>query len=245
MGIAMLSKSLPNAEAAQWNKQLMLEFQVALQEDPAIDLISMFPDFYVHEHRNAQYGQLSYPAKINLRLMENLQDTLTHEPEVNLLSVFPKIYSRRIEMAAGPKSDREQEHLEDSPPEFRTRLDQAENAIVVYPLSKEVATLLAQFSGPADETTTVECSLTLPLKRLLWASKKLWESPVRGVVVKCDGNIIAKVVTGNDNYTEYTSMRYLMDQAPDIPAPWVSGIWAFPRYIHVVHPGHYLGPSVA
>lgn len=244
MGTAMLSKSLPNAEAAQWNKQLMLEFQVALQEDPATDLISMFPDFYVHEHRNAQYCQLSYPAKINFRLVENLQDTLTHEPEVNLLSVFPKNYSRRIEMAAGSKIDREQEHLEDSPPEFRTGLDQAENAIVVYPLSKEVTTLLAQYSGPADETTTVECSLTLPLESLLWASKKLWESPVRGVVVKCDENIIAKVVTGNDNYTEYTSMRYLMDQAPDIPAPRPHGLVAYGPF-RVIFMSYIQGTTLA
>ena len=84
------------------------------------------------------------------------------EPEVNLLSAFPKNYSRRIEMAAGPRIDREQKYLEDSPPEFRTRLDLAENATVIYPLSKEVIALLAQFSGLDDEPTSAEIRLYCP-----------------------------------------------------------------------------------
>lgn len=65
------------------------------------------------------------------------------------------------------------------------------------------------------------------LKQLLWDSLKLWESPVRGVVVKCNEDIVAKVVTGNKDYTEYTSMQYLMKQAPDIPALRPHGLVAF------------------
>lgn len=244
MGSATSPKSLPNADAAQWNKQLMLEFQAVLEKDPAADLISMFPDFYVHEHRNAQYGQLSNAAKINFRLMEDLHDTLRHEPEVNLLSTFPKNYSRRIEMAAGPRIDRKQKCLEDSPPEFRTRFDQTENATVIYPLSKEVTALLAQFSSPEDEPTSVEGSLILSLKRLLWASKKLWESLVRGVVVKCDEDIVAKVVTGNNDYTEYSSMQYLMDQVPDIPAPRPHGLVAFGPF-RVIFMSYIQGTTLA
>ncbi|KAI2888630.1 hypothetical protein CBS63078_10470 [Aspergillus niger] len=227
MGSAPTSISLANTNAAQWNRDLMLAFQAALENDPAADLMSMFPDFYLHEHRNAQYDRLSYAAKINFRLMEDLHDTLRHEPEANLLSAFPKNYSRRIGMAAGPRTDREQKFKEDDPPEFRTRLDFAETATIIYPLSQKVIALLAQFSGLGDEPTSAGNSLMLSLKGLLWSSKKLWENPARGVVVKCDEDIVAKAVTGNNDYTEYTSMQYLMNQAPDIPAPRPHGLVAF------------------
>lgn len=90
MGNAAPATSLSNANAAQWNRDLMLEFQAALEKNPAADLMSMFSDSYLHEHRNAQYRQLSYAANINFRVLDELYDTLRHEPEVNLLSVFPK-----------------------------------------------------------------------------------------------------------------------------------------------------------
>jgi hypothetical protein len=38
-------------------------------------------------------------------------------------------------------------------------------------------------------------------------------------VVKCNEDIVAKVIWGNMDYTEYTSMQFLAERAPDIPAP--------------------------
>lgn len=223
--------SLSNANAAQWNRDLMLEFQAALERNPAADLMSMFSDSYLHEHRKAQYRQLSYAATINFRILDKLYDTLRQEPEVNLLSAFPKNYSRRIKMATGSRPVKyiEQETETKGPSEFRTRLDLAETATVVYPLSEKVITLLAQCSRGWLDNKSINAKdlLVLSLKQLLWDSPKLWESPVRGVVVKCNENIAAKVMTGNEDYTEYTSMQYLMKQAPDIPAPRPHGLIAF------------------
>jgi hypothetical protein len=223
--------SLSNASAAQWNRDLMLEFQAALEKNPTEDLMSIFPDSYLHEHQKARYRQLSYAAGINFRVLDQLYDTLRHEPEVDLLSAFPKNYSRRIKMALGPKFVQgiKQENETNGPPEFRTRLDLAQTATVVYPLSEEVNALLAQCSkGWLDnESINAEKSFILSLKQLLWHSPKLWENPVRGVVVKCNEDIVAKVVTGNNDYTEYTSMQYLMKWAPDIPAPRPHGLVAF------------------
>lgn len=62
-------------------------------------------------------------------------------------------------------------------------------------------------------------ALIVPSKRRLWKSPKLWKNPVRGVVVKCSDSIVAKVILGNKDYTEYTSIEFLSEQAPDIPAP--------------------------
>lgn len=45
--------SLLNKDAVQWNRDLMRNFQAILEEDPAADLMSMFPDSYRREHQNA------------------------------------------------------------------------------------------------------------------------------------------------------------------------------------------------
>ncbi|RAK98799.1 aminoglycoside phosphotransferase family protein [Aspergillus ibericus CBS 121593] len=194
----------------------MLEFQAALEKDPAVDLMSMFSDSYIHEHRIAHYNQLSYAAEINFRLLNELHDALTNEPEVNLLSVFPKNYSRRINMATGPKVVLNGKQ-KDQPkaPEFRTRLVLAKTATIVYPLSEKVIALLEQCSGPGKSSISDEKTLVLALKKLIWDSPTLWESPT------------LKVVTGNGYYTEYTSMQFLIKQAPDIPAPRPHGILDF------------------
>ena len=226
--------TLSNADAAQWNRDLMVVFQAELERNPKADLLSMFSRSYCLEHRNSQYSQLSYAGQINLKTLHWLRDTLRDEPEVNMLAEFPKDYNRRISMATGPKasSPTENNTPEMQGPEFRTRLDHAETATIIFPLSKEVTALLAQLSGdrdigerPGDNREI----LTIPLKQLLWKSP-VWENPIRGVVVKCDNSIIAKVILGNRDYTEYTSLKFLAERAPDIPAPRPHGLIAFGHF---------------
>jgi hypothetical protein len=57
------------------------------------------------------------------------------------------------------------------------------------------------------------------IKRMLAQPEKLWEDPIRGVVLKCNDDLAVKVVRGYNDHTEYTSMQYLAEHAPDIPAP--------------------------
>ena len=135
-------------------------------------------------------------------------------------------------MATGPRpvKDTRQQETETTkgPREFWTKLDLAETARVVYPLS-EVTALLEQSPRKwlDDKPINEEDLLVLSLRQLLRNSPKLWEYSVRGVVVKCNETIASKVITGNKDYTEYTSMQYLMKQAPDIPAPRPHGLIAF------------------
>ncbi|OAT01022.1 uncharacterized protein BDCG_16852 [Blastomyces dermatitidis ER-3] len=220
--------SLTHPNAAQWNHELMLEFQAALEKDPAADLMSIISDSYRREHRKAQYCELSYAAKINLRTVDELGDQLKHKPEVNLLDVFPKNYVRRIKMAtAGRTAPSAEDTEKPSPPEFRTRLDLADSATVVFPLSETVTALLARYSH-AEEPDGAEQALISFLKQLLWDSPKLWESSIRGVVVKCNEEVVAKVITSDTNdTTEYTAMQYLAERAPDIPAPKPHGLIRF------------------
>lgn len=209
----------------------MLRFQAELEKNPKADLLSMFSDSYCHEHQNSQCRQLSYAAEINLRTLHGLHDTFRNEPEVNLLSEFPRNYNRKITMATGPKTlpRTEKATPEMQNPDFRTRLDLAETATIVFPLSEEVIALLANSAGALsdDDLGGMEKPLIMSLKQLLWDSPKLWESPVRGVVVQCNDHIVAKVILGNRDYTEYTSMQFLAKWAPDIPAPRAHGLIAF------------------
>ncbi|RMJ25170.1 Phosphotransferase enzyme family [Aspergillus sp. HF37] len=226
-----LTGSASASSSGSGSRDLMLEFQAELERNPQADLMSMFSDSYRHEHRNSQYHKLSHAAKINLRTLHELRDTLKNEPEANLLSKIPKNYNRGITMATGPKvlPHAEKDMPKEQGSEFRTRLDLAETATVVFPLSEKVAALLAQYSRGSSnhEPGDTKKALTVSLKQLLWNSQKLWESPVRGVVVKCNEDIVAKVVLGNRDYTEYTTMQFLAERAPNIPAPRAHGLIAF------------------
>ena len=58
-------------------------------------------------------------------------------------------------------------------------------------------------------------------------SEKLWEGLTRGVVLKCNDELMAKIIGGNSDYTEYTSIQNLAQHAPDIPAPKPHGLVKF------------------
>ncbi|WEW56194.1 hypothetical protein PRK78_001631 [Emydomyces testavorans] len=211
---AVQAPSLPTAKAVQWNRELMLNFQKALDENPAADLMSLVPASYCRAHEKVQYRELSYAAQINLRTVKELHDGLKNEPEIDLLSAFPKNYARRIRMATAVSSSKPPAIKEDiqkpnqGPSEFRTRLDIADTARIIFRLSEEAKALLAQYPGIPSNSNNAEYLLASSLKQLIWNSPKIWESPVRGVVVRGNDGIVVKVITQeNEDYTEYTSLQ--------------------------------------
>lgn len=155
--------------------------------------------YHMQDDRRPAYQLSKLWNMLHLRAWKS--DPLRRKPEVNLLSAFPKNYSRRIKMATGPSPAKFTENQTEprGPPEFRTRLDLAETATVVYPLSEKMIVLLAQYSKVwlDDDSINANKSLILSLKYLLWDLPKLWANPVRGMVVKCNEDIAAKVMTGN------------------------------------------------
>ena len=232
---AEIAPSLPDAAAAQMNQDLMEEFNKALDKNPAADLMAIIPNSYRRKHQEAQRRELdSYAAKLNLRTVNELCDRLRNEPEVNLLSIFPRNYARWMGMAtqASIELSKKEEEEKHQTPDFRKRLNVAEEATIVFPLSDSVTALLAQHSTLSDGSNDQERSLLLSLRRMLWSSPKLWESPIRGVVVKCNDDILAKVVTGTGDYTVYSTLKYLAEHATDIPAPRPYGLIKFePFYV--------------
>lgn len=217
---------IPNDIAAQFNRDLMLKFQNVLQENPAADLMSLIPTSYRQAHEKAQYRELSHAGLINHSTINELRRKLRMQPEIDLLSAFPPNYLSRIRIAtdasspkppAGKKDTQEQVQ---GPPEFRKRLETADTAKIVFPLSEEAKSLLARYPGIPNASDNPEYFLASSLKSLIWNSPKIWENASRGVVVRGNDDVVIKVITKDDeDYTEYTSMQYLSEHLPELPAP--------------------------
>ncbi len=105
-----------------------------------------------------------------------------------------------------------------------TRLASSTTANVIFPLSDAVNDLVSRHNCGTEESLTSSEKLALSLKGLFSASEKLWDFPLRGAVFKCSDEVVAKVINGLRNSTEYTSMQYLYKHAPDIPAPLPHGV---------------------
>ncbi|KAJ5130282.1 uncharacterized protein N7515_006321 [Penicillium bovifimosum] len=216
--------------AIQRNRDLMREFERALEINPAVNLKALIPDSYVQTHVDAQSQRPeTATAELNRRTLDEIQCFLRDNPEVDLLSIFPPDYSRRRGFAAQISEGMAGSGRKElpKPPDFRTRLDAAETAEIIFPLSNDVTALLAAFSDASNGYIGTEQSLLSAIRRLLWESKILWESPIRGIVVQCNDDIVAKVIGTNGDYTEYTALRYLAEQIPEIPAPRPYGMIVF------------------
>lgn len=116
-GEAVQVLSISNARAVQLNRDLMLKFQKALEENPAADLMSLVPTLYSRAHEATQYHELSYAGQINLRAINELRGVLHKKPEIDLLSAFPKEYPRRIRMATAASSSKPPADKENTYPE--------------------------------------------------------------------------------------------------------------------------------
>ncbi|OOO04132.1 hypothetical protein OAory_01049790 [Aspergillus oryzae] len=141
----------------------------------------------------------SNAAQWNRDLMLAFLDALEKNPAADLMSMFSDSY-----IQGHRNAKYEQETETKGPPEFRTRLDLAESATVIYPLSDKVTAMLGQYSGGwlDNKSIDAEQSLIASLKQLIWDSPKIWESSVRGVVVKCNEDIVAKVITGSQTLAQ-------------------------------------------
>ncbi|KAI9933167.1 hypothetical protein MW887_007638 [Aspergillus wentii] len=193
--------SLPNdAGSIQQNYDLMQEFTKALEDNPAADLLDLIPGSYMRSHQNAYLRSLkSDAAKLNHRTLNELRIELRDDPEVDLLSAFPtNYYTRSLRLASKTKEKAELEIEKPlPPPDFRKWLDIGDSVEIVFPLSNAVNAMMGQYGDISAES----------LRTMLWSAPKLWENPIRGVVIKCSDSLVAKVVTSSGDYTEYTALR--------------------------------------
>ncbi len=91
-------------------------------------------------------------------------------------------------------------------------------ATVVFPLSESVQTLLEIHAHTISNGHSQ--SLSTNLNNIIKISEIIWQFKAccGHTVVKCSANIVAKIVLSLENYTEYTSMQYLVQHASDISA---------------------------
>ncbi|KAF2754647.1 phosphotransferase family protein [Pseudovirgaria hyperparasitica] len=220
------SLSLLSRDGPQWNKDLMVELQAALDSNPAVDLLSIFNNQYRDAHLLAQSARLSELGRLNIRTLDELNIKFESDPEVDLSSVFPRSYFRKRGSLVTSKTAEPQHVIAPKKPDFRNKLDDVETASVVSPLSPGVRSLLLgrEKCSPGEIR---QDDLVDGLKRLIWNSPKLWECSVRGVVLKCNDDTVAKIIDGGQDYTEYSTLQYLAQNAPEIPAPRPYGLIAF------------------
>lgn len=176
----------------------------------------------------------SAASEFNRRILRKIQNALSADPEIDLLSVFPMQYSARLstmltQKPAGAREDTtvsEPNVTDEKSTEFEkgivdtTSLD--EIASVVFPLSDSVQEIL-------EISTSVEqCPrhTARAIHNLTKRSPTIWQSQAcrKHAVFRCNNNVIVKVVPDLKDYTEYTSMQYLWEHAPDIPAPRPLGL---------------------
>ncbi|TVY15400.1 hypothetical protein LARI1_G006764 [Lachnellula arida] len=69
-------------------------------------------------------------------------------------------------------------------------------------------------------------TLVRSLKHMISTCERCWDD-MRGVVLKCNGSIAAKILSGTHDYTEYTALQYLALHMPDVPAPKPLGLVTF------------------
>ena len=222
------SRPLPS-KRTRVNEILLRKIEVALESNPECDILSVIPASYKSK-MTQNLAHLSAISLLNRSTIDTLQSRANESPEIDLLSHFPERY--RINYDRGiedpyykPLKIKKPLISPDPPPEDTlSRLASATTAKIKFPLSNTVDNLISRYNYGIEESLISSETLALSIKRLFNVSDKLWELPFRGAVFKCSDEVVAKVISGSFDSTEYTSMQYLHKYAPDIPAPRPHGL---------------------
>lgn len=222
---------LPSRQAIL-NKNIMREISVALASDPEANILSMIPSSYELKIKKAS-TRMSAIARLNCSTIDELQSMAREDPEIDLLSHFPEDYHTEYnEGQENPVVKKYQLRKKSRALEKDTlsRLSSASTASIVCPLSDVARRIIPLQSNDIPELLTDSECLAASLKSLFGGSEKLYEYGIRGAVFKCSNELVAKVITGLHDSTEYTSMRFLEECAPDIPAPRPHGLIRIGHY---------------
>ncbi|KAG9228321.1 hypothetical protein BJ875DRAFT_250215 [Amylocarpus encephaloides] len=151
-------------------------------------------------------------------MMELLAAELQGNPEIDLLLSL-RIIQKNIDppkkAKPPPKKMSLRERLVTGP----------KTAEIVFPLSEAANTLLVSHMEPS--LIGKKKGLADAIKRMISASTTVWEQELTGTVLRFNEEIAAKIVWGNHDYTEYSSLQYLEAHSPEIPAPKPHGLIKF------------------
>ncbi|KAI4167669.1 MAG: hypothetical protein LQ343_007023 [Gyalolechia ehrenbergii] len=205
--------------------------------------------------KNRLHGQASLQpwtssaTRFNAVVLRKLQKAITKDPEVDLISIIPTGYSVRLMGMKEQEGNKRAHHAEEQTSKCNmvsavedTRectsqhvaddhsssdlADSIGTTAVTFALSESVQTLLGVHTDGVKDLCSQ--SMSINLSKVIKASEIIWQSEAcRGhAVVKCSSDIVLKIVPDPEDHTEYTSMQYLAQNAPAIPAPKPLGLLA-------------------
>lgn len=188
-------------------------------------------------NRVVKFNRRTPAAKWNRRMLHMLSLALERDPEADLLSAMPEPYSRTLVSLRDDSKYYAALQFQNStiqlrqfiapglrkhtrPPEFdprdtRSLLQESDTAVIVRPFSDEVKKLL-------PEDGNLSCAII----ELLDGSEVLFRYThgFSTLVLRISETVVVKMIRETDNITEYTSMQYLHDHMPSIPAPRPHGL---------------------
>lgn len=211
------------------NQNILQELQARLESDPECDILSIIPASY-KSTMTKEPAHSSATACLNQRTIDELQSLVSESPEIDLLSDFQKRYRTAYDRLLNDSIYQNQAismppKAPDPPPkDTLSRLASAVTATVIFPVSSVVDDMISRHVSSAEDSLLPSEKLALSMKRLFDASDKLWENPFRGAVFKCNDEVVAKVISGTRDTTEYTSLQYLQAHVPEVPAPRPHGL---------------------
>ncbi|KAI9736774.1 MAG: hypothetical protein M1834_000978 [Cirrosporium novae-zelandiae] len=170
-------------------------------------------------------------------ILKKLQREFEKNPETDLLSKFPNEYSTRLndlKKDAVPNIKRTSLSLSkvipNSPSSVENNISSLRTtssaAIIEYPLTDNVVSLLTSRREDPYQSTYSDKDIPKLIAATIQAGDVLWQSETRhGLsVVKCDANVVVKIVPLLEDFTEFTSVQYLENFMPEIPAPRPFGL---------------------
>ena len=220
-------------EAAQLNTLVFKRLEKALASNPEADLLSLFPSTY--STRLAKRKKIA--TDNNGMLMCVVLDNLASSKLSGLVGV-----------PSPENALQKQDDYKSPPPRDDVR----------YFLSPDDVTIVDRLSGSLRElvqskmisvnTSTIietEAPFFTALTALIQDAEAVSSGPVpsRRMVVKCGADTIAKVIWGAEEFTEYTTLQYLLEHRPSIPAPRPLGLLRMGR-VSVLFTSYFPGTTL-
>ena len=87
----------------------------------------------------------------------------------------------------------------------------------------------------AHYLSTASPYLWTELYNLINASEIIWKNGHRGgvAVLKCSADVLMKMVPNFEDFTEYTTMQYLAEHAPEVPFPKPLGLITLEKMAYI------------
>ena len=122
-----------------------------------------------------------------------------------------------------------------------------DDVTIVDRLSDSVRELVKSKMTSAHASTIIETEARFftALTALIQDAEVVSSGPVpsRRMVVKCGVDAIAKIIWGTEDFTEYTTLQYLMEHRPSIPAPRPLGLLRMGR-VSILFTSYFPGTTL-